>query len=596
MFKLFSRYTAGYRRFIGWNILFNLFTVAFGIISMGSVIPFLQILFGLTPPELTKPVFQWWDINGWLKLLDYGLSQLINTQGKEMALIWVSIGVVVVFFLKNFFRYLAMASITPMRNGISSNIRIKLYNHYIQLPLAFFSHRKRGDLVSRVTSDVQEIEWSILNSIEVVSREPLAILGSLVVMVAVSPKLVLSAFILMGFIGVIIGGIGKALKKQSSEAQGLIGQLNASVEEGISGLRVVRGYHAEDYFKGRFEYISDKYRRLNNKLLWRRDLSSPLSEFLGIAVMAILLWFGAGMVFSGELQPDKFIFFLMMFYNIISPAKALSSATYNIRKGMGASERVESVLSEQKELPGGGDQFERFEHSIEFKGVGFHYDHGRQVLENVSFSIPKGKTVALVGASGSGKSTLADLLAGFHDTTSGEILVDGRALGQFSKVSWRENLALVSQHPILFHDTAEMNITLGKKYHKDEVIAASVSAHADEFITAMPLGYETLVGDGGGKLSGGQRQRITIARAILRNPQLLILDEATSALDVESEALVQESLEKLMQGRTTLVIAHKMATIKNADIIVFLDEGKVVEIGTHHELMAKKGRYFDWNS
>jgi subfamily B ATP-binding cassette protein MsbA len=583
-----------YPQAVALNIVFNILTVLFGIFSMTSVVPFLQILFGLEKPVTEAPEGNWWNIREALGLLDYQLSNLINSYGRDQALVIVCLGVVVIFFFKNLFRYLAMVAITPARSGIVRDLRRGLFQKLLQLPLGYFNAERKGDLTARISTDVQEVEWSILNTIETISREPLAILGSLAMMLAISPKLVLFAVLMIAITALLIGGVGKKLKKQSATAQALMGQLMSQVDETIGGMRVVKAFNAQAYQEKRFQQENEAYRQLNNRILWRRDLASPLSEFLGISVMALLLWFGAKIVFSGGLDADKFILFLLMFYNIIAPAKSFSTAAYNIRKGMGAAKRIEEVIDTINPVQdtAGANNIEGLHTAVSFEQVHFAYRADQTVLQDVSFNIPKGHTVALVGASGAGKSTLADLLPRFYDVTQGHIRIDGQDIRDIQLQALRGLMGIVTQEPILFHDTVIDNIRFGLDASEEAVIAAAKTANAHDFIMALPEGYHTDIGERGNKLSGGQRQRLTIARAVLRNPPILILDEATSALDAESERLVQEALQRVMSNRTVLVIAHRLSTIQQANQIIVLEAGQIIEQGNHQSLLEQQGHYW----
>jgi ABC-type multidrug transport system fused ATPase/permease subunit len=510
-------------------------------------------------------------------------------------LVYVCLWIVGVFFLKNLFRYLSLFFMAPVRNGIIRDLRGQLFHKLLVLPLPYFSEERKGDLMSRITADVQEVEWSILNVLEAVFREPLIIGGALGIMLYISPQLTLFVFVLMFFTGFVIGGIGRRLKRSSLDVQERLGTLVSLIEEALSGLRIIKGFNAEGYQREKFGRENDGYRHTLTRLLWRRDLSSPLSEFLGIGVVAVLLWFGSRLVFSGQMAAETFLTFIFAFYNVIEPAKKLSRAVYDIQKGIAALQRVEMVLDAPQQIsePEHPQPLDTFSDAIEYRDVGFAYNNNEgPVLQDINLRIPKGRVVALVGASGAGKSTIADLLPRFYDVQSGGIFIDGIDIRDVSLRSLRHLMGIVSQEAILFNDTIYNNIVFGMEgVAAQDVERAARIANAHDFILATEYGYQTNIGDRGLKLSGGQRQRLTIARAILKNPPILILDEATSALDAESEKLVQQALEELMKNRTAIVIAHRLSTVRNADEIVVLHRGRIVQRGTHEELTAKEGEY-----
>lgn len=589
------RYYLPYKRLLTLAIVCNILMSLFVVVSIPALLPFLQILF--TDPAATEAVQSVPKIadSGLQHQLDTFFAYLIQTHGREKALVLVCGFLVITFLGKNLFRYLSLYFLAPVRNGVVRDLRQKLLQKMLRLPLSFFSEERKGDLMSRFSADVQEVEWSIMGVMEALVREPIVISGSLAYMLWVSPKLTAFVFILMVFSGVIIGGIGKSLRKQSGEAQSKLGMVMSLVEETLGGLRILKGFNAERWQSERFGKENSDYAHTLTRLSRRRDLASPLSEFLGIAVASVLLWYGAKLVFAYKLSGPTFITFLYAFYSITEPAKAFSAATYSIRKGMGALERVEAVLDAPELISDSGNaqQIPDFTQQIEFRNVGFQYANAeRAALENIQLIIPKGKIVALVGASGAGKSTMADLLPRFYDPGSGEILIDGKDLRQLQLQDLRALMGIVSQEAILFNETVRNNIAFSNTEATDEmVLAAAKAANAHEFISNLPEGYDTNIGDRGSKLSGGQRQRLTIARALLKNPPILILDEATSALDSESEKLVQAALEKLLENRTALVIAHRLSTVQNADEIVVMDAGRIVERGTHDSLM-KEGKIY----
>jgi subfamily B ATP-binding cassette protein MsbA len=568
----------------------------FVVVSIPALLPFLQILFSpnttsgsLTPSQTTTTS------NGLQNQLDTFFEQLLVSYGKEGALLIVCSFLVLTFLGKNLFRYLSLYFLAPVRNGVVRDLRQKMLRKMLDLPLSFFSEERKGDLMSRFSADVQEVEWSIMGVMEALVREPIVITGSLAYMLWVSPSLTGFVFILILFSAVIIGGIGKTLRKQSGEAQSRLGTVMSLVEETLGGLRIIKGFNAEQWQSDRFGKENDGYAGTITRLSRRRDLASPLSEFLGIAVASVLLWFGAKQVFAGEITGPTFITFLYAFYSITEPAKAFSAATYSIRKGMGALERVEAVLDAPLAIRDADNALEitGFKDKIEFSNVSFRYANAeRGALENIQLEIPKGKIVALVGASGAGKSTMADLLPRFYDPSEGQIILDGHDIRDLRLKDLRALMGIVSQEAILFNDTVRNNIAFSTADASlSEVEAAAKAANAHEFIIHLPEGYDTNIGDRGSKLSGGQRQRLTIARALLKNPPILILDEATSALDSESEKLVQAALERLLENRTALVIAHRLSTVQHANEIIVLDGGRIVERGTHESLMQFGGYY-----
>ena len=588
------QYANNYKGLIAMSILCNVLTALFTVVSAPAIIPFLQILFGLETPLLEQPPVDW-SFDGIKANANYYLSYLIQTQGKQGALVYVCVGIILIFFFKNLFRYLSMFFMAPVRNGMVRDIRQQLFDQVIRLDMAWMTEKRKGDLIARMATDVQEVEWSIFNVLVTIFREPLVIIGSLLFLLYVSPQLTLFVFVLMLFTGIIIGGIGKTLKQKSNKVQETLGNLIAKLEENLSGLRIIKSFGAEDFQSQQFRKENNRYQQLLTKLLWRRDLSSPLSEFLGITMVAILLWYGSGLVFSGELRAESFLAFLLAFFNVSQPTKAFSAAFYNIQKGMAAVERIDQILlaAQQIKDPIETKKLTHFDNAIAFKKVSFRYNKSeRYVLKNINFSIPKGKVIAIVGASGSGKTTLVDILLRLYQLEEGEIEIDGIPIEQLTLQQLRQQFGVVSQDPVLFNDTIFNNIAFGlSNISREAVQKAAQIAHAEEFIQQLPQQYETVIGDGGNKLSGGQRQRLTIARAILRNPPILILDEATSALDAASERLVQSALKQIMRDRTTIIIAHRLSTIKFADEIIVLREGSIVERGTHQQLLNQQGVY-----
>ena len=600
MFNLFRRFLSPYKWYVIANIFLNLITAIFNLFSFASIIPILQILFGMDTNTHTYIPFS--QIDSLDSLLEIGknniyayIEALINQHGASTALMLLGVYLIIMTLLKTLSAFLASASLVPIRTGILRDIRNTIYRKITSLHLGYFSHEKKGDIISRITNDVVEVEASIISSLETIFKNPIMILLYLIVLFTMSWRLTIFVLILLPISGLLIGRIGKSLKRKSLLGQQLSGELIAQIEETLGGLRVVKAFNAESKLNQRFQSLNETIRHTFNRIHIRYFLAHPISEFLGTAVIAILLWYGGYLILSGNggITAPEFIYYLVIFYSIINPFKELSRAGYSIQKGLASLQRIDAVLNaENKIIETTNPQIiNSFNNEIRFNNVSFKYQD-EWVLKNINLTIHKGQTVALVGQSGSGKSTLVDLIPRFYDTIEGSITIDGIDIRNLSTHNLRNLMGNVNQEAILFNDTIYNNITFGvESATQAEVEHAARIANAHDFIMATPDGYQTNIGDRGSRLSGGQRQRISIARAILKNPPILILDEATSALDTESERLVQEAIEQLMLNRTAIVIAHRLSTIKSADLICVLHEGQIIEQGTHEQLIALNGQY-----
>lgn len=587
------KYLADYKGKIGLYFLFNLFSILFGLLSFTLLIPVLNVLFGKTEAiqaaASAKPVS-----SGLIQQATDYFKTFIQHQDKLTALAYICFTVVLFTILKNLFLYLALYILNPIRNAVLRRLRDELFTKTLSLPIGFFTEERKGDLISRMTNDINEVELSIMGVLEVFIREPLTIIFYLSSMIYINYQLTGVLLIFLPLSGLIIGKISKSLRKSSNIAQEQLGSMMGIIDETLVGMRVLKAFNAENQQHLRFMKFNNTLFRTRNRIAARRELASPMSETMGIIVVSIILWIGGQMVFAGNgFDGATFIGYIALFTQIINPFKSLSNAFYNVQKGSSALDRIEHLLSVENtitERPG-ATPIRSFEHAIELKNVHFSYG-GKKILNGIDLKIEKGKVIALVGSSGAGKSTLVDLIPRFHDVSSGEILIDGINIKDCKLDDVRRLMGVVGQDPILFNDTIYNNITLGTGGATQQgVEEAARIAHADKFIANKAEGYQTVAGDRGSRLSGGERQRITIARAVLKNPPVLILDEATSSLDSESERIVQEAINKLMENRTCIVIAHRLSTVKHADEIIVMDKGTIAERGTHATLMAKGGIY-----
>ncbi|MFV8282399.1 ABC transporter ATP-binding protein [Christiangramia marina] len=594
-FRKIMMFAMPYRKFAILNIICNIFYAIFSTLSFIALIPVIQVLFDKTKRVAEKPVYT--GISNakdyFSDYFNYEVTQRVN-EDEVAALIFICGIVVLLFFLKNLFGYLSSFFLTFLRNGVLRDLRDAMYKKILALPVAYFSEKRKGDTISRITADVNEVQTSFLSILELIVREPLTILFTILAMLVMSVQLTLFVFIFLPIAGFIISLIGKQLKRKSNLAQEENGHFLSIVEETLSSLKIVKGFNAESKFYERFQQSTNRLKEILNSLINRQNLASPTSEFLGIFVIVVILWFGGNMVLVEEsLDAATFIAFLGLAYNILTPAKQISKATYSVKKGDAAAERILQVLETPSTITDHPDAIDKknFETGIEISNVDFAYEDDK-VLKQFSINVNKGETVALVGQSGSGKSTIANLITRFYDVNSGTIKIDGIDIRKIKKSDLRDLLGLVTQDSILFNDSIRSNIALGKDDATDaEIIEALKIANAWEFVKELPKQLDTNIGDSGNKLSGGQKQRLSIARAVLKNPPVMILDEATSALDTESEKLVQKALENMMKNRTSIVIAHRLSTIQNADKIVVMQKGEIVEQGKHQELIDANGTY-----
>ena len=594
--QLLRRFVPPYKKYIVLNVLFNLLTAFLTLFSFALIIPILEMLFGLNTQTYSYMEMGSGKIDAVLTNNFYYYVQcIIERYGQSTALACIAAALVVMTALKTGCAYLSAFFMIPIRTGVVRDIRNQIYNKITSLPIGFFSNERKGDVMARMSGDVTEVENSVMSSLDMMFKNPIMIIACLTMMIALSWQLTLFVLVLLPVAGLIMGGVGKRLKRVSLEGQTQWGVMLSNIEETIGGLRIIKAFNAERKVRSRFEGENEKYRNIVTRMSRRYELAHPMSEFLGTLTIAIVLWFGGTLILGGHssITAPKFIYYMVIFYSIINPAKDLSKASYAIQRGLASMQRIDKILSADNPIksPEHPTPLTEMKEGIQFKGVHFRYGDA-WVIDGVTLDIKRGQTVALVGQSGSGKTSLADLLPRFYDVQQGSISIDGTDIRQFNITDLRGLMGNVNQEAILFNDSFYNNITFGvENATREQVEEAARIANAYDFIMASEQGFDTNIGDRGCKLSGGQRQRISIARAILKNPPILILDEATSALDTESEHLVQDALDKLMRNRTTLVIAHRLSTIKGADLICVMQDGRIIEQGTHDELTARQGAY-----
>ncbi len=597
-FQTLKRFVPPYKWYVVGNVFFNILSPLLNLLAFSLLIPILRVLFSID--TTTYAFIPWSEVRtaGMMEVIqnnfNYFITRLIDSYGASNTLIILGCYLVGITLLKVSVQYLALYCMIPVRTGIVRDIRNAINDKVLQLHLAFFSDERKGDIIARITGDVNEVESSIVSSLDLLIKNPLMILISLLAMILISPQLTIFVLILLPIAGYIMGLVGKQLKRTSLEGQNQWGLLISMIEETLGGLRVIKAFRAEPMMKKRFETHNDRFRRISGHISKRQELAHPMSELLGTAAIAIVLWYGGTLILGHKeaMDASAFIYYLVIFYSIINPAKELTRSAYTIQRGLASLERVDKILLAQNKITDPQDPKPLiFRHAITLDHVSFRYTD-QWVLRDINLTIPKGKTIAIVGESGSGKSTLVDLIPRFYDIQEGSITLDGTDIRDLRKADLRGLMGNVNQEAILFNDTVAQNIAFGNpQATHDEIVRAAKIANAHDFIMELPQGYDTNIGDRGGRLSGGQRQRLSIARAILKDPEILILDEATSALDTASEKLVQQALDRLMQGRTTIIIAHRLSTIIGADTIVLLHQGEIAEIGTHQELITHNGRY-----
>ena len=595
---MLKRYIRPYRKYLTWAVILNFLSQWLNVFSFLTLVPILNILFKI---DTTKYEYIPMDIHNLNKdvLINNGyyyINYVIDQYGAFVTLVFMGLLLILMTLLKTSGYFASSAVMVPLRTGIVRDIRIEVYNKVLKLPLSFFSEERKGDIIARMSADVSVVETSLTSSIDMLIRNPIALVVCFITLFTVSWELTLFVLVILPLAGWIMGVISRKLKSQSVVAQSQWGDIMSQLDETLGGLRIIKAFIAERKMSERFAKINNGFRDAMNAMVIRQSSAHPMSEFLGTCVLVIVLWFGGSLILNqySPIDAAMFMFYMVILYTIINPLKEFSKAFYNIPQGLASMERIDMILKAENPIrePEHPLPLTSFENELEFRDVSFSYVEGRDVLKHINLTVPKGKTVALVGQSGSGKSTMVDLVPRYHDVCGGELLIDGKDVKDVSIMSLRSLIGNVNQEAILFNDTFYNNITFGvENATMEQVIEAAKIANAHDFIMESEKGYDTMIGDRGGRLSGGQRQRVSIARAILKNPPILILDEATSALDTESERLVQEALERLMKSRTTIAIAHRLSTIKNADEICVLYEGEIVERGTHEELIAMNGYY-----
>ena len=596
--SVMSRYLGPYRKYLAWSVVLNFVSQWLNVFSFVLLIPILNILFKIDTTVYEYKEWTWSTLSKDLVVNNaYAwVQELINTHGAFLTLVIMGVALIVMTGLKTTGYFASSAIMVPLRTGVVRDIRTAVYNKVMKLPLSFFSEERKGDIIARMSADVQAVEMSIANSVDMLIRQPIAILVCFVTLFAVSWQLTLFVLVVAPVAGWFMGIVGRKLKRQSESVQRQWGSIMAQLDETLGGLRIIKAFIAEKKMEKRFLQINNSYRKDMNAMVIRQGAAHPMSEFLGTIILTVVLWFGGALILndSNLIDASTFIFYMVILYSVINPLKEFSRAAYQIPQGLASMDRIDFILKACNPIkePENPQPMTAFEKEIELRDVSFSYTEGKDVLKHINLTVPKGKTIALVGQSGSGKSTLVDLIPRFHDVKKGEVLIDGKNIKCLRISDLRSIIGNVNQEAILFNDTFYNNITFGvENASMEQVIEAAKIANAHDFIMETEKGYDTMIGDRGGRLSGGQRQRISIARAILKNPPILILDEATSALDTESERLVQEALERLMKSRTTIAIAHRLSTIRNADVIHVLYEGEIVESGQHDELIAKGGYY-----